>query len=86
MGRGERGIASGLGPRLGFTVRKGYAAVIYQRRARHTCPRCETGVLKRIAVGIWRCRKCSHTFAGGAYTPFTKLGEAAKRSIAQSAR
>jgi large subunit ribosomal protein L37Ae len=31
-------------------------------------------------VGVWKCRKCDHTFAGGAYTPVTKLGVVAKRA------
>jgi ribosomal protein L37AE/L43A len=31
-------------------------------------------------VGIWTCRKCNFTFAGGAYTPLTKLGIIAKRA------
>jgi hypothetical protein len=31
-------------------------------------------------VGVWRCRKCEFTFAGGAYTPTTKLGVVARRA------
>jgi large subunit ribosomal protein L37Ae len=31
-------------------------------------------------VGVWKCQKCSFTFAGGAYTPTTKLGAVAKRA------
>jgi len=32
------------------------------------------------SVGVWTCRKCGYTFAGGAYTPFTKIGTIAKRA------
>jgi large subunit ribosomal protein L37Ae len=35
--------------------------------------------VKRISVGVWKCRKCGFTFTGGAYTPTTKLGIVAKR-------
>jgi hypothetical protein len=31
-------------------------------------------------VGVWKCGKCEFTFAGGAYTPITKLGVVAKRA------
>lgn len=33
-----------------------------------------------MSVGVWKCRKCGHTFAGGAYIPSTKLGVVAKRA------
>jgi large subunit ribosomal protein L37Ae len=36
--------------------------------------------VKRESVGIWKCKKCGHTFAGGAYMPSTKLGVVAKRA------
>jgi len=36
--------------------------------------------VKRWSVGIWHCRKCGYRFAGGAYTPTTKLGEVAGRA------
>ena len=39
--------------------------------------------MKRKAVGLWECSKCSLLFAGGAYVPYTDAGKAAKRAIAQ---
>jgi large subunit ribosomal protein L37Ae len=36
--------------------------------------------VKRESVGVWKCKKCGYTFAGGAYMPVTKLGVVAKRA------
>jgi large subunit ribosomal protein L37Ae len=81
MGRRMKktGLARGLGPRYGSTVRKRYVKVMKELRQPHSCPQCGLLRVKRESVGIWRCRKCGFTFTGGAYTPFTKLGVVAKR-------
>lgn len=70
-----------LGVRYGFSTRKRYMQVLKRRKARYNCPQCSTGLLKRLSVGVWGCRKCDYTFAGGAYEPFTKMGEAAARAV-----
>lgn len=44
------------------------------------CPICTYRKVKRLSVGIWSCGKCGHTFAGGAYSPVTKLGSIARRA------
>jgi len=33
-----------------------------------------------MSVGIWLCKSCGFKFAGGAYSPTTKLGEIAERA------
>lgn len=40
-------------------------------KKKHICPYCERPALKRVAAGIWYCKKCKVKFAGGAYTPKT---------------
>lgn len=82
MVRARDRLTKGLGPRYGFTVRRRYADVLYLRRLKYKCPRCELSSLKRVSVGIWHCAKCDYTFAGGAYVPTTKIGDAAARSFA----
>jgi len=74
------GSQRGLGVRYGSTVRKRYTKVIDGMRKRHRCPQCGFIKVKRESVGVWKCKKCSYTFTGGAYLPVTKLGIVAKRA------
>ena len=74
------GPTRGLGPRYGSTVRKRYIKVITGLRKSHRCPQCSFVRVRRVSVGIWKCSKCEYTFAGGAYTPSTKLGVVARRA------
>ncbi|MCS7124486.1 MAG: 50S ribosomal protein L37ae [Candidatus Bathyarchaeota archaeon] len=73
------GPTRGLGARYGATVRKRYVKIVTEMKKKHKCPRCGLSRVKRVSVGVWKCRKCGYTFAGGAYTPTTKLGVVAKR-------
>ncbi|MCW4054975.1 MAG: 50S ribosomal protein L37ae [Candidatus Bathyarchaeota archaeon] len=82
MGRKTKkvGHARGLGPRYGSKVRKRYVRVTAGLKKAHRCPQCGFVRVKRESVGVWKCKKCGYTFAGGAYTPSTKLGVVAKRA------
>ena len=73
------GPTRGLGPRYGATVRKRYIKIVTEMKKPHKCPQCGLPRVKRVSVGVWKCRKCGFTFAGGAYIPSTKLGVVAKR-------
>lgn len=74
------GPAGGLGARYGATVRKRYIDIVTEVRKKHRCPQCGFLRVKRLSVGVWQCKRCGFTFAGGAYTPVTKLGIVAKRA------
>ena len=74
------GPTRGLGPRYGSTVRKRYVRVTAGLKKAHKCPQCGFVRVKRESVGVWKCKKCGYTFAGGAYVPVTKLGVVAKRA------
>ena len=64
------GSAGRFGPRYGRKLKKKIIKVEKVQRAKHTCQFChKAGGVKRLAVGIWYCKKCSSKFAGKAYTP-----------------
>ncbi len=73
-------LGGGFGPRYGTVARRQYLEIVSALRTRHECPRCSFRTVKRWSVGIWHCKKCGYRFAGGAYTPTTKLGEIAARA------
>ncbi len=74
------GLAGGFGARYGTVARRQYVEIVTGLRSKHECPRCKFQTVKRWSVGVWHCRKCGFKFAGGAYTPTTKLGEIAARA------
>lgn len=81
MGKTRKvGLAGSLGPRYGTVARRRYMDIVSQMRRPHECPQCHFKTVRRLSVGVWLCRKCGVKFAGGAYTPFTKLGEIARRA------
>ncbi|MEM2905529.1 MAG: 50S ribosomal protein L37ae [Candidatus Bathyarchaeia archaeon] len=77
MPEGKR--TGSLKTRYGLAPRRRYADVTTIVKARYPCQRCGYTRVRRVSVGVWRCSKCGYTFAGGAYQPTTKVGEAAQR-------
>ncbi len=68
-----------LRTRGGTSVRKQWTRITRQMRGSHRCPRCSSMSVKRGSIGVWECTKCDYRFAGGAYQPSTKTGEASMR-------
>ena len=70
MGRTKKvGSTGRFGSRYGTKVRIKLKAVEAEQRKAHKCPECERMTLKRVAAGIWQCKKCGAKLAGGAYVP-----------------
>jgi len=51
----------------GIKVRARLRAVEEKQRKKQTCPFCKKKALKRIAKGLWQCKKCGKRFASHAY-------------------
>ena len=78
--------AGGFGTRYGRKARRLVAEIEEARDAKHECPSCEYPAVRRIDSSIWSCKKCGHTFTGGAHIPSTSTGSIALRSIKKSMR
>ncbi len=67
--------------RYGASIRKRYMKIKKEKSSRYQCEMCGKESVKRVSTGIWRCRHCGTTYAGGAYSMTTAAGNAAKRAI-----
>lgn len=46
-----------------------------------TCPQCEADRLQRQASGIWECKRCGTTVAGGSFEADTGAEETIEKAI-----
>lgn len=70
-----------FGARYGLKARRTCNAIENKMRAAHKCAQCGLPTVRRTDTGIWSCKKCGHTFAGGTYIPKTQAGIAVTNSI-----
>src|SRR5438477_5689173 len=70
-----------FGPRYGVSIRRRIREVEARQKVWHVCPSCAAPRVKRVSTGIWACRKCGHTFAGGSYLPRTPAYNANERFL-----
>ncbi len=70
-------------PRYGLRIRRQYEAVLAKSKATYRCPRCGAEALRRVRLGIWRCKKCGFEFAGGAWEPRTSVSTTAEAGLAR---
>ncbi len=62
-----------FGARYGRTIREKVSKIEDILRGKHKCPYCSAMKAKRIAAGIWKCKKCNSKFTGAAYTVKRKI-------------
>lgn len=75
------GITGKYGTRYGAKLRKQVKAIEILQRSKYTCPFCGKNAMRRAAVGIWRCKGCRRTVAGGAWEFNTNAAITAKTTI-----
>jgi large subunit ribosomal protein L37Ae len=68
------GPAGRFQARYGVRSRSRVRDVERQQKMKHVCPQCGRNAVKRRGTGVWMCRRCGNTFAGGAYIPKTAQG------------
>ena len=61
------GITGKYGTRYGSTLRKLVRKIEVSQHSTYRCAFCGKDSVKRHSVGIWKCRACRKTLAGGAY-------------------
>ncbi|HLC96882.1 MAG TPA: 50S ribosomal protein L37ae [Candidatus Nanoarchaeia archaeon] len=62
-----------FGPRYGRKTKQRFGVIEAEQRKLHKCPYCNCVKVKRVAMGIWKCRKCGAKFAGKAYSVTKKI-------------
>ena len=67
MGK-KTGSAGRFGVRYGKTIRGKVAKIEEKQRKKQVCPYCKKQAVKRISMGIFKCKKCEIKFTGKAYT------------------
>ena len=71
----KAGITGKYGARYGSTLRKTIKSIEESQHKKYLCTACGKLAVKRKCVGIWKCKRCSHTFAGAAYAPISTPGK-----------
>ncbi len=75
--------AGRYGARYGVGIRKSLLKIESKQHKYYPCPFCGAERVRRKAPGIYSCRKCDNTFAGGAYLPTTLPGSIVQKMVAQ---
>ncbi len=87
MGNATTGLTSAkrFGARYGRRIKELFENAEKLQRQSHICPYCHAEKARRLAVGIWSCKKCSATFTGKAYVPYEKQKAVLEESVSEEA-
>lgn len=69
------------GTRYGASLRKQIKKIEITQHSKYTCSFCGKDCVKREVVGIWKCKACKKTVAGGAYVLSTASAATVRSTI-----
>ncbi|XP_064647703.1 large ribosomal subunit protein eL43 [Lineus longissimus] len=75
------GIVGKYGTRYGASLRKTIKKMEVTQHSKYTCHFCGKDAMKRHAVGIWHCKGCKKTVAGGAWIYATTTAASARSAV-----
>ncbi|CAF0771000.1 unnamed protein product [Rotaria sp. Silwood1] len=75
------GIVGKYGTRYGASLRKMVKKMEVTQHSKYTCSFCGKDNMKRKCVGVWKCRSCQKTVAGGAYVYSTSTAAAVRSAV-----
>ena len=77
------GITGKYGTRYGSTLRKIIRKIEVSQHSTYKCVFCGKDTVKRSCAGIWNCKGCHKTMAGGAYTLNTPAAVTVRSTVAR---
>ena len=75
------GITGKYGTRYGASLRKLVKKIEITQHSKYTCVFCGKMSMKREVVGIWKCKVCKKTVAGGAYVFATPAASTVRSNV-----
>jgi large subunit ribosomal protein L37Ae len=75
------GIVGKYGTRYGASLRKQIKKIEVSQHSKYFCNFCGKYAMKRAVVGIWKCKACKKSQAGGAYTLNTAASVTVRSTI-----
>lgn len=82
----KAGITGKYGTRYGASLRKVVKKMEISQHATYSCTFCGGDTVKRHSTGIWKCKRCKKTMAGGAYMLNTAAAATVRSTIGRLRR